>query len=167
MVHSIYSLVCFPYMCAEACFRDLLWSLCLQDSGLGWKKKLTVDNVWFKLMHWRPHGWSLFKVNLHFPSFTSKAVRNQTSCPPALLPLVTTRREGFLDIEEDCEGLGMLNLHPSPSSKWPAAWSVSSRSLPQVGLTLKHPSKAYNLLGLTLGFVLSVKMLHSPWNPYK
>lgn len=106
MVYSIYSLVCFPYMCAKACFRDLLRSLCLQDLGLGWKKKLTVTNVWFKLTHRRPHGRSLIRVNSHFPSFAREAVKTLWDQIPC--PLSSATSSSHWDWES-----AVVYLHPS------------------------------------------------------
>lgn len=147
MVHGIYSLACFPYMCAKAYFRDLLRSLCLQDWGLGWKKNLTVANVWVKLIHLRPHGWSLIKVILSFNMEAVRAPQDHILLHPALLPLVAIMRgwpQGTAGGETRGR-LGMLNLHTSSSPKGPRAHSISSRSLIQVGSTLKHLSMDYCL----------------------
>lgn len=154
-------------MCTKACFRDLLRSLCLQDLGLGWKKKLTVANVWFKLILQRPHEWSLIKINLHFLSFAREAGRTfqtRACVHPALLPLVAIRKGWPQGTGGEARGMpGMLNLHlssppkqpgvprdSSRSFRWPEPWSISPR--------------IFSVLGLTADFLLSIKMLHSPWN---
>lgn len=121
-------------MCTKACFRDLLRSLCLQDLGLGWKKKLTVANVWFKLILQRPHEWSLIKINLHFLSIAREAGRafqTRACVHPALLPLAAIRNgwQGERTGGEACEMLGMLNLHLSSLPKQPGVPRDSSSSL--------------------------------------
>lgn len=154
-------------MCTKACFRDLLRSLCLQDLGLGWKKKLTVANVWFKLILQRPHEWSLIKINLHFLSFAreaGRAIQTRAHVHPALLPLVAIGKGWFRGQGErpvQCWGCLTSTSAPLPNNQeYPGTPPALSGSLNSESSLQGF----FSVLGLTANFLLSIKMLHSPWN---
>lgn len=155
-------------MCTKACFRDLLRSLCLQDLGLGWKKKLTVANVWFKLILQRPHEWSLIKINLHFLSIAREAGRafqTRACVHPALLPLAAIRKGWLLRGQGErpvkCWGCLTSTSAPFPKNQeYPGTPPALLDSLnPEASL-----QRFLSMLGLTADFFVSFKMLRSPWN---
>lgn len=150
MVYSIYSLVCFPYMCAKACFRDLLRSLCLQDLGLGWKKELTVANVWLKLIHRRPHGRTLIKFTL--------SILRQGGCQVSLGPDPKSTQLHYLQQQLGLSIPHQLTSTPSPPRnsheravsppglwhRWASTWSIPTKILVSIEFNLRNsclPSK--------------------------